>query len=271
MTARPDMNLSALLVGSLLASAPALPPSAAAAANMPEVGVPFACGRIYTVSQGHETGSHQHNDTFAWDFRMPEGTPIVAAHDGVVRMARGDSKQGGCGEQFAPLANYVVISHGDGLETQYLHFSAVVVKAGERVKEGQLIGFSGATGWACGAHLHFKVAREQGSGWNNPSVPARIVGYGDPVRDTLVSAPLCKDSAQPMMASNGGVHVPGQAVMSMSPDSANPLQDATRGLPPGAKAIIDGLSQPPAQGGEGLDKASPARTPRMASGSDEAR
>ena len=264
------MTFPALLVGSLLASAPTVP-SKAASNVVAEVGVPFACGRIYTVSQGHETGSHQHNDTFAWDFRMPEGTPIVAAHDGTVRLSRGDSKQGGCGEQFAPLANYVVISHGDGLETQYLHFSAVVVKAGERVKEGQLIGFSGATGWACGAHLHFKVAKEQGSGWNNPSVPARIVGYGDPVRDTLVSAPLCKDSAQPMMASAEGVHLPGQAVESMSPPTAGSIQDASRGLPPGAKAILDGLSQPPAQGGEGLDKTGPARTPRMASGSNETR
>src|SRR5215217_7218607 len=78
------MNLSsALLVGSLLATAPAATNSIASPlGDMPEVGVPFACGRIHTVSQGHDTGSHQHNDTYAWDFRMPEGTPIVAAREG---------------------------------------------------------------------------------------------------------------------------------------------------------------------------------------------
>ena len=264
------MNLSsALLVGSLLASAPAAPNSIASApSDVPEVGVPFACGRIYTVSQGHDTGSHQHNDTYAWDFRMPEGTPIVAARDGVVRMSRGDSTLGGCDEKFAPHANYVVIQHADGLETQYLHFSAVVVKSGEQVKEGQLIGFSGSTGWACGAHLHFKVARSVGKGWNNPSVPARIAGYGDPVRDTRVSAPICRESsATTLMATNNDTHSPGQPVVSMSPER----QDAPRGLPPGAKAIIDGLSQPPAQGGQGLDKAAPAGGARTASGPSETR
>ncbi|CAM4323838.1 M23 family metallopeptidase [Myxococcus xanthus] len=235
---------------------------------MPEVGVPFACGRIHTVSQGHDTGSHQHNDTHAWDFRMPDGTPIVAARDGTVRLSRGDSTKGGCDEKFAPHANYVVISHGDGLETQYLHFSAVVVKPGDVVKEGQLIGFSGSTGWACGAHLHFKVARESGKGWNNPSVPARIAGYGDPVRDTRVAAPLCKDNGtEALMASNGGTHTPGQPVVSISPER----QQALRGLPPGAQSILDGLSQPPAQGGQGLNEARTSGGTRTASGSSETR
>ncbi len=128
----------------ILASVPAV--SSNSPADMPEVGVPFACGRIYPVSQAHDTGSHKYNDTYAWDFRMPEGTPVVAAHDGVVRLARGDSTEGGCDEKFAPMANYVVISHGDGFETQYLHFSAVVVKPGEHVKQGQLLGFSGEHG-----------------------------------------------------------------------------------------------------------------------------
>src|SRR5687768_4393742 len=189
------MILSTLLV---LSSVPVV--SSIPYEDMPEVAVPFACGRIYPVSQGHDTGSHKYNDTYAWDFRMPEGTPIVAARDGTVRMARGDSTEGGCDEKFASKTNYVVVSHGDGFETQYLHFSAVVVKPGERVKQGQLLGFSGATGWSCGPHLHFKVAKETGRGWNNPSVPARIAGYGDPVRDTRVAAPVCRDSQDNMVA-----------------------------------------------------------------------
>lgn len=245
------MILSTLLV---LASVPVV--SSIPPADMPEVGVPFACGRIYPVSQGHDTGSHKYNDTYAWDFRMPEGTPVVAARDGVVRMARGDSTEGGCDEKFAPKANYVVISHGDGLETQYLHFSAVVVKPGERVKQGQLLGFSGATGWACGAHLHFKVAEETGRGWNNPSVPARIIGYGDPVRDTRIAAPVCRDSQENMVAAHEPMRT-GEAVVSLSA-ADDEAQQTPSGLPPGAKAVIDGLSEPPAQGGEGLRKARPA-------------
>jgi len=131
---------------------------------------------------------------------MPEGVPIVAALEGVVRASRGDSNIGGCDPRFAAESNYVVISHENGWETQYLHFSKVVVLAGQRVKAGELIGYSGKTGWACGSHLHFKVARSEGQGWNNPSVPARILGYGDPVVDTLVQAPACVDRA-PLMAS----------------------------------------------------------------------
>jgi len=130
---------------------------------------------------------------------MPEGVPIVAALDGLVRVARGDSQIGGCDPRFAADANYVVLAHDSGWETQYLHFSKVVVTAGQRVRAGQLLGYSGKTGWACGPHLHFKVARAEGPGWNNPSVPARIRGYGDPVLDTLIDAGACNEHS-PLMA-----------------------------------------------------------------------
>ncbi len=132
------------------------------------------------------------NDVWAWDFRMPSGVPIVAAADGTVRLARGDSVTGGCDPSFAPQANYIVISHAGGLETQYLHLESVVVAAGDKVRAGDLLGYSGKTGWACGSHLHFKVARPDGAAWNNPSVPARIKGYGDPVAESWVAAPQCE-------------------------------------------------------------------------------
>ncbi len=77
----------------------------------------------FPVSQTHNVGSHVGNDTWAWDFRMPEGTPVVAALDGVVRLARGDSEEGGCDASMARKANYVVLEHAGNLETQYLHFT----------------------------------------------------------------------------------------------------------------------------------------------------
>jgi murein DD-endopeptidase MepM/ murein hydrolase activator NlpD len=241
------MILSTLFV---LASAPAAPvarPSAPArntvrASPVPEVGVPFACGRAFPVSQGHDTGSHLQHDTWAWDFRMPVGTPIVSAEDGVVRMARGDSKVGGCDPRMARHANYVVVSHQDGLETQYLHFSAVVVRPGERVRKGQLLGYSGNTGWSCGPHLHFKVASAEGTGWNNPSVPSRIAGYGDPVRDTLVAAPVCGPDDMPLLTVNDA----GRASQSLSPTEASPMdvgQQAAGGIPTGAKAIVERVTE----------------------------
>ena len=155
------------------------------------VGVPFGCGLTFEVSQAHDTGSHLHNDTWAWDFRMPEGVPIVSAEAGVVRMARGDSNIGGCDAKFAKYANYVVVDHGNGTETQYLHFSSVVVEAGQKVQRGELLGFSGKTGWSCGPHLHFKLAQRKHNGWNNPSIPAHIEGYGDPQVRAVIHAPAC--------------------------------------------------------------------------------
>lgn len=130
---------------------------------------------------------------------MPEGEPIVAAKDGVVRLARGDSTRGGCDISFAKDANYVVLQHEGGLETQYLHFSKVVVKAGDPVKAGQLLGYSGTTGWACGAHLHFKVTG-LGEGWNNASVTAHLAGYGDAQFGVRVSSGKCSPK-RPYIAS----------------------------------------------------------------------
>src|SRR5262249_40763941 len=148
-------------------------------------------GMSFPVSQVHNVGSHVGNDGWAWDFRMPEGTPVVAALDGVVRLARGDSDEGGCDPAMARKANYVVIESPGNIETQYLHFSVVSVVPGQHVRRGDLLGYSGKTGWACGAHLHFKVATPVSAGWNNPSMEARLVGYGDPALEAWVSSPPC--------------------------------------------------------------------------------
>jgi hypothetical protein len=166
----------------------------------PQVGIPFACGQTFTVSQAHDVGSHLQNDTWAWDFRMPEGVPIVAALDGTVRLARGDSTMGGCDPKFAPFANYVVMQHASGVETQYLHFSRVVVHEGDTVKAGEVLGYSGSTGWACGSHLHFKVAQPVTTGWNNPSVHATLVGYGDPDKGVVIAAPACTAPSNAILA-----------------------------------------------------------------------
>ena len=157
----------------------------------PEVGVPFGCGMSFPVSQVHNIGSHVGNDSWAWDFRMPEGTPVVAALEGMVRLARGDSDEGGCDPAMARKANYVVIESPGNIETQYLHFSVVTVVPGQHVRRGELLGYSGKTGWACGAHLHFKVATPVSAGWNNPSVEAHLQGYGDPVLESWVSSSPC--------------------------------------------------------------------------------
>jgi len=86
------------------------------------------------------------------DFRVPSGTPVAAMNDGTVLLARPLYFEG----------NFVVIDHGQGLLTLYLHLSQFKVKEGEVVKRGQEIALSGGTGRATGPHLHVAV-RWQGT------------------------------------------------------------------------------------------------------------
>ena len=81
------------------------------------------------------------------DIDLNKGDPVVAAFDGMVRIA---GKFGGYG-------NVVVIRHWNGLETVYGHLSKIKVKAGQIIKSGQVIGLGGSTGHSTGSHLHFEV------------------------------------------------------------------------------------------------------------------
>jgi murein DD-endopeptidase MepM/ murein hydrolase activator NlpD len=86
------------------------------------------------------------------DFRVPSGTPIEAMNDGTVLLARPLYYEG----------NFVVLDHGQGLLTIYMHLSEFKVKEGDQVKRGQVIALSGGTGRATGPHLHVGV-RWQGT------------------------------------------------------------------------------------------------------------
>ena len=86
------------------------------------------------------------------DFGAPLGTPIHAAGDGLVAFAGVESGYG----------NYTCINHGNGIATCYGHQSVLMVKVGDQVKQGQVIGLVGSTGYSTGPHLHFEI-RSQGS------------------------------------------------------------------------------------------------------------
>ncbi len=81
------------------------------------------------------------------DLAAGEGTPTYAAADGTVVIAGWSDSAG----------NWVVINHGNGLTTKYMHHSALCVTAGQTVVKGQQIGYVGDTGNSFGAHLHFQV------------------------------------------------------------------------------------------------------------------
>ena len=84
---------------------------------------------------------------YGLDYRVHSGTPVKAMNDGTVLLARFLYYEG----------NFVVIDHGQGLYTLYLHLSELKVKEGDAVKRGQELGLSGGTGRATGPHLDVRV------------------------------------------------------------------------------------------------------------------
>ena len=81
------------------------------------------------------------------DWAVPTGTAVMASSGGTVIKAGWGSGYG-----------YVVyIDHGDGRQTRYAHLSKVLVKAGQKVVQGQKIALSGNTGRSTGPHLHFEI------------------------------------------------------------------------------------------------------------------
>lgn len=81
------------------------------------------------------------------DFRAAEGTPVLAMNDGVVAVVR----------EYIEYGKTIIIDHGLGLKTFYMHLSKITVKAGESVTQGQIIGLSGQTGYAEQPHLHLTL------------------------------------------------------------------------------------------------------------------
>jgi hypothetical protein len=91
-------------------------------------------GKVQSVHQG-------------LDYAVPEGTPVAAVNAGTVLLARPLFFEGNC----------VVLDHGQGLLSLYMHLSKIEVKEGDHVTTGQAIGVSGGTGRATGPHLHVAV------------------------------------------------------------------------------------------------------------------
>ncbi len=113
----------------------------------------FGSQRIYRGSPGSfHTGM---------DIAIPTGTPYVAPADGVVILA--------AQSPFTLEGNLLMIDHGMGLNSAFLHSSQLLVKVGDVVRQGQVIGKAGATGRASGPHLHW------GMKWNSARVDPRLM------------------------------------------------------------------------------------------------
>ncbi|MBU6500941.1 MAG: peptidoglycan DD-metalloendopeptidase family protein [Patescibacteria group bacterium] len=120
--------------------------------------IPVYNDTLSNITQGYgstafaETGykSHWHNGV---DFAASIGTPILAAEDGQI-LATGNQ------DAYCPHGAYgkfIAIKNTDNLVTLYAHLSRQIVSKGDAVKRGQVIGYSGNTGYVTGPHLHFGV------------------------------------------------------------------------------------------------------------------
>jgi len=127
---------------------------------------PFALQTSYPISQGffgpntHTTVDNLH----AVDIAMPENTAIHAARTGTVMDVTNDFYGSGFQEKYKFRANHIRILHQDGTMAVYAHLSldSAQVSTGMQVQEGQLLAYSGNTGYSSGPHLHFVIQRNAG-------------------------------------------------------------------------------------------------------------
>lgn len=120
-----------------LASIPAIQPVSNKELTRIASGFGFRIHPIYGIAKMHN----------GLDFTAPQGTPIYATGDGVITMAEFNTGKG----------NHVVINHGYGYETEYMHMVRIKVSASQKVKRGEVIGWVGNTGASTGPHCHYEV------------------------------------------------------------------------------------------------------------------
>ena len=122
-----------------LASLPAIQPVSNKQLNRIASGFGMRIDPVYGTPKMHK----------GLDFTAPQGTPIYATGDGIIKVA-GNSGDG--------YGNHVEINHGYGYQTLYGHMVRIKVRAGQKVKRGEIIGWVGSTGKSTGPHCHYEVS-----------------------------------------------------------------------------------------------------------------
>ena len=125
----------------MLASIPAIQPVANKDLKRMASGYGYRIHPIYKTRKMH----------YGMDFSAKTGTEIYATGDGVISKVK-KSKRG--------YGNYVKINHGFGYETLYAHMSKYIVKRGQKVKRGEVIGYVGNSGISTAPHLHYEVRKD---------------------------------------------------------------------------------------------------------------
>lgn len=133
------------------------------------------------LSQGIRSGTHQGRMEYAYDLASPIGTPVYAMKAGRVIGVRDKYPDTGGGKENASRFNYVQLEHSNGYRSSYIHLQQgfrrrVSIKAGDWVKSGELIGYTGNSGWSTAPHLHIEVSQASRQSKFSQTVPFRISG-----------------------------------------------------------------------------------------------
>lgn len=121
--------------------------------------LPFKSAKNVIIGQGYN-GRFSHHGENALDFDLRIGEEVYAARGGVViEVVEKNSRNCTSSHNCANYNNYIIIHHDDGTFAEYVHLKrkGAIVEVGDKVEIGQLIGYSGKTGFASGPHLHFAV------------------------------------------------------------------------------------------------------------------
>ncbi len=113
----------------------------------------------------------------AIDYLMPDGSKILAPKEGFVVEVKDSSNRGGPSQEFENDLNYITISHGNNEFSQLCHIKhkGALVRVNQPVSRGQLIAYTGSTGWTYEPHLHLMVFKLTGENqWGFQSVKIRF-------------------------------------------------------------------------------------------------
>lgn len=149
---------------------------------------PIALGSSFHISQAFGgTFSHtEEYNKYAVDITMPVGTPIHAARAGIVMAVDNDFYKNGIDKKYLSKANSITILHDDGSMAVYGHLELekAQVHAGIKVKAGQLIAYSGNTGFSSGPHLHFAI--QINKGMKSVSLPFKFINRNGQEEEPVV-------------------------------------------------------------------------------------
>lgn len=134
-------------------------------------------GRTVDAKRLYVSGTHN-----GVDFRASRGTPVKSVLGGTVQAIGNTDEQRGC----YSYGKWVLINHPNGLTSLYAHLDLIKVAAGQKVGTGEMIGYSGQTGYATGPHLHFTLYASQG---------VEVQKYSSSINCKNVSIPIAPSDA----------------------------------------------------------------------------